>query len=203
MMLVQESRWYKVDETLPEVVAGLGASDAFIIGANVIDAHGGAALLAGASLGGRPGSIFTSIMAEGVPVVVAAGLEKLIPGTVGEAVRVAGRKGIDLAMGMAVGLMPIYGRIVTEVEAVKALSPVECHVIAKGGVDGAEGGISLMVSGEKPDVERIFKLALQLKGASLSGAPQSLEQCDSASARCAGHLACIYRSPKLLKKLAP
>lgn len=54
---------------------------------------------------------------------VAAGLEKLIPGRVEEAVRAAGRKGVALSMGMAVGLMPIYGRPMTEVEAVKLLAP--------------------------------------------------------------------------------
>ncbi len=200
-MLIQGSAWSNVDGELPEVVANLGESDAAIIGANLIDAHGGAAIMGGGSLGSRPGRVITGMMVEGVPIIVAAGLEKLIPGTVDQAVRAAGRKGVALSMGMAVGLMPLCGRVVSELEAVKLLAPVDCQVIGKGGIDGAEGGVTLVVSGKDVDVERIFRLALELKGAGTSGIAESLPECDKAGAGCQGHLACIYRSPRLVSML--
>lgn len=200
-MLIQGSAWRNVDDELPEMVAGLGEGDAVIIGANVIDAHGGAAMMGGGALGSRPGKVITGMMAEGVPIIVAAGLEKLMPGRVDQAVRAAGRKGVALSMGMAVGLMPIFGRVVTELEAVKLLAPVECQVIGRGGIDGAEGGVALAVSGKDADVERIFRLALELKGAGTSGIAESLPECDRAGDGCQGHLACIYRSPRLVSRL--
>ena len=193
-MLIEGSRWRNVDAELPAVVESLGERDVVVVGANIIDARGGAAMMAGAPLGGNPGGVMTGLMVEGVSIIVAAGLVKLIPGTVEEAVRAAGRKGVARSMGMAVGLMPIYGRVVTEVEAMKLLAPVQCQVIGRGGVDGAEGGVALLISGEDGDVESLFRLALELKGATTSGVPESLLECDGPGPRCHGHRACIYRS---------
>ncbi len=197
-MLIEGSRWRKVDDELQEVVPTLDENDVFVTGANLIDAHGGAAMAVGAPLGDRPGRILAGVQAQGVPVLVAAGLEKLIPGSVGEAVRAAGRKGVAFSTGMSVGLIPIFGRVITEVEAVRLLAPVQCQVVARGGLDGAEGGVGLAVWGEAPDVESIFRVALELKGATTSGADESLHECDSASTTCKGHQACIYRSPRLI-----
>ncbi len=200
-MLIEAGRWRNVDGELPEVVASLGEDDVFVIGANVIDAHGGAAMMAGSPLGGNPGKVMTGVMAEGITTIVAAGLEKLIPGTVDQAVRAAGRKNVTLSMGMSVGLMPIFGQIVTELEATKLLAPVECQIVGRGGVDGAEGGVALMVSGRDDDVESVFRLVLELKGTGTSGAAESLEECEQASRGCQGHRACVYRSPQLISRL--
>lgn len=200
-IVIEGGQWRKVGDDLLEVVSHLGHEDVYILGANIIDAFGGAALMGGDPLGGYPGKAMTGFMVEGVPVVVAAGLEKLIPGTVEQAVRAAGRRGVDLSMGMAVGLMPIYGKVVTEVEAVKLLAPVECQVIGRGGVGGAEGGVTLVVWGEKTDVEGIFALVLKLRGATTSGVTESFVECEGAGPRCQGHFACIYRSPKLVEHL--
>jgi hypothetical protein len=200
-MLVQGSEWRSADGELPEIVASLGASDAVVIGANIIDVHGGAAMMAGAPLGGGPGAVMTGIMAEGVPVIVAAGLEKLIPGTVSDAVRAAGRKSIDLSMGMAVGLMPIAGRVITELDALKILAPsVECQVIGRGGIHGSEGAASIVISGDESEVSRLFRLVLELKGAGTSGDQASLQECESASSKCKGHRSCFHRAPTLLER---
>ncbi len=197
-MLIEGSSWRKVDDELPEVVPSLGENDVFVIGANLIDAQGGAAMAVGAPLGDRPGRVLAGIQAQGVPILVAAGLEKLIPGSVGDAVRAAGRNGVDFSMGMSVGLIPLFGQVITEVEAVKLLAPVRCQVIARGGIDGAEGGVGLAVWGEPEAVGHIFRLVLELKGAATSGAEESLWECQSASSTCKGHRACIHRSPRLI-----
>ncbi|HEX2922707.1 MAG TPA: hypothetical protein VHS28_01615 [Chloroflexota bacterium] len=198
-MLVVGAEWRNIDDEMLKVVESLGAGDVVVIGANAIDAYGGAAMFAGAPLGGNPGLVMTGMMVEGPMVIVAAGLEKLIPGRLCDAVQVAGRKRIDISMGMSVGLMPIFGRVVTEVDAFKLLAPVDCQVIGRGGIAGAEGSTAFVLSGEESDVKRLFRLALELKGATTSGAPDSLVECVEASSRCRGHRACIYRSPKLLE----
>lgn len=199
-MLIEKDEWRAVDAELPEVVAGMGHDDVVVTGANAIDAFGGAAVVAGAPLGDRPGAVISGIMSEGLTVILAVGLEKLIPGTVWQAVQAAGRKSADLSTGMAVGLMPISGRIVTEVEALKILAPVECQVIAKGGIDGAEGATSIAFWGEEKDVRSLFLLVKEIKGATISGDPASLVECEAASRTCKGHRACIYRSPGLLRE---
>lgn len=198
-ILIEGDRWRGVDGELPDVVASLGQDDVVVTGANIIDAYGGAAMIAGAPLGDRPGAVMSGIMSEGLQVIVVAGLEKLIPGTVWQAVQAAGRKAADLSMGMAVGLMPIAGQVVTEIEALKILAPVECQVIAKGGIGGAEGATSIALWGDVADVRSLFQLVLGLKGAQVSGDPASLQECEAASRTCKGHRACVYRSPGLLR----
>lgn len=197
-MLVEGSGWRNIDEEMPKAVESLGAGDVVIIGANAIDACGAAAMFAGAPLGANPGQVMAGIMLEEATVIVAAGLEKLIPGKLSEAVQVAGRKRIDISMGMSVGLMPIFGRVVTEVEAFKLLAPMECQVIGRGGIAGAEGSTVFVLTGEESDVKRVFRLALELKGATTSGTADSMVECVEASDRCKGHRACVYKSPKLL-----
>jgi hypothetical protein len=198
-MLVEGAKWRNIDDEMPKAVESLGAGDLIVIGANAIDAYGGAAMFAGAPLGANPGQVMTGMMVEGATVIVAAGLEKLIPGRLSDAIQAAGRKRVDISMGMSVGLMPIFGRVVTEVEAFQLLAPVECRVIGRGGIVGAEGSTTCVLSGEEADVKGLFRLALGLKGATTSGAPDSLVECVEASSRCKGHRACIYRSPKLLE----
>ncbi len=199
-MLVEGGEWRSVDGELPEVVANLRREDVVVTGANIIDAYGGAAVVAGAPLGDKPGAVMSGIMSEGVTVILAVGLEKLIPGNVVDAIRAAGRKAADLSTGMSIGLMPLFGRIVTEIEALKILAPVECQIIAKGGINGAEGATSIAFWGDEADVRRLFNLVLKLKGATLSGDPVSLVECEAASRTCKGHRACIYRSPGLLRE---
>lgn len=193
-LLLERGGWRGLrSEELLDVVRSLGPDDLFIVGANVIDAYGGAALMASTALGGNGGRILSPLMAEGIPILVAAGLEKLIPGTVADAVRAASRRGVELSMGAPIGLMPVVGRVVTEIEAVKALAPVECQAVGRGGIQGAEGSLTLAVWGEPADVRALFETAMALKGSRESGAAESLEECDYPSPKCAEHPSCIYR----------
>lgn len=192
-ILISGMEWRNVDQQLPDVVAGLRAGDVAVIGANIIDTQGRAAMMAGRALGGVPGQALSGLMAQGVSVLVAAGLEKLIPGSVDEAVRQAGMVGCDWSMGMAVGLMPIVGRVVTEVDALEILAGVSCTVIGRGGVDGAEGGSTLVIKGETDRVRRAIDSVLGVKGARTSGSPSSWPECRAGNARCREHQPCLWR----------
>jgi hypothetical protein len=192
-ILIESGRWRNVDDDLPVAAAGMGPRDVAVIGANIIDAQGRAAVMAGRPLGGNPGQVMTGIMAQGIQVIVAAGLEKLIPGSVDDAVRNAGMAGCDWSMGMSIGLMPIIGRVITEVEAIQILSPVSCTVVGKGGIDGAEGGITLVLKGETPDVQRVIDAVLTIKGASASGSPESWPECAAGSVNCREHHCCVWK----------
>jgi len=101
----------------------------------------------------------------GVAIIDAAGLEKLIRGSVDDVVRASGMAGCDWSLGMPVGLMPIVGRLVTEVEALELLAGVTGTVIGRSGIDGAEGGVTLVVCGEGPKVRRAITAVFGVKGA--------------------------------------
>lgn len=49
------------------------------------------------------------------------------------------------------------GNVYTEIEALKEFADVEVRVTAKGGVMGAEGGVSLLIFGKKGEVEKAEK----------------------------------------------
>ena len=178
----------------PRAVQSLGRDDLLISGANIIDAHGGAALMCGMKLCNGAGPWLAASGVEGFGVIIAAGLEKLIPGRVEDAVRRTGRLLVDRSYGMAVGLLPLQGEVFTELEAVKSLAPVECWIAGRGGIGGAEGAATLVVEGEASRVSIIEKAYLEVRGRELSGAPESLQtECAAGSPGCRGHLACVYK----------
>ncbi len=192
-IVVEGGRWRNVDDDLPAVIAAMDRRDVAVLGANIIDTQGRAAMMAGRALGGNPGQVMTGLMAQGVQVMVAAGLEKLIPGSVDDAVRQAGMAGCDWSMGMSVGLMPIVGRVITEVEAIRIIAPVTCAVIGRGGIDGASGGVTFSVAGEVADVQRVIEAVMAAKGAGTSGSPESWPECKAGSPNCREHHCCVWK----------
>ncbi len=99
-------------------------------------------------------------------------------------------------MGMAVGLIPIVGKVFTEIEAIKTVSNLEAVVIGRGGIDGAEGAAVFSVESPQEKCELLLKIIKTIKGASTSGDEESLEECKPGSPGCKNHMACIYRTGK-------
>lgn len=56
------------------------------------------------------------------------------------------------------------GSVYTEIEAIKEFADVDVFVTAKGGVDGAEGGVSLLICGTKQEVEKAENVIKQISG---------------------------------------
>ena len=96
-----------LDPDFDTALLQLGPSDVIIIGANIIDNFGGAAMLAGSPAGNNCGRGVSAMSVEGGKTIIAAGMEKLIPGSVWDSIRAAQRKGVDASRGMACGLFPI------------------------------------------------------------------------------------------------
>jgi len=194
--LIDQGRLIDPDDIMEEVIEKLGPDDVGIIGANAIDVWGNCALMYGAALGGKPGRIISGLMADVRNIIIAAGLEKLVPGSITEIVPKAARKSVDLSMGMAVGLIPIAGTLITEKEAISLLGQVDCTVIGKGGVFGAEGATTLIIEGDKNEVERVLRIVISVKGAEASGVAESLPHCVAPTEYCRLHRSCIYRKTK-------
>jgi hypothetical protein len=192
--LIVKGKGTNISDRWQEAMSSLNLGDFFITGANIIDVYGNAALMAGAMFGGRPGPWIQGAWIEGVHAIIAVGLEKLIPGSVNEVIKVAGRMRADKSYGMAVGFMPVFGEIFTEVEAIKTLAHVDCHVIGKGGIFGAEGSTTVLVDGKDEEVSRIDKIYQEIHGSPISGTIESLNECESGSPSCKRHLGCVYKN---------
>ena len=171
----------------------LTPEDLVITGANAFDTHGHAVIMAATYAGGRSLPAFQELLIEGVPFLIAAGLEKLAPGNLWEKVPLVGRKKADYSYGAAVGLVPLHGEIFTEVEALQALARVSAFVIGKGGIHGAEGSTTFLVEGPEKEVEKIDAVYQQVKGAGLSGDPRNLIPCERGSLSCKHHVGCLFK----------
>lgn len=172
---------------------GFTPEDLVVTGANAIDIHGHAAIMAGSFAGGQGLSSFQSLLIEGVPFLIAAGLEKLIPGNVMDLFPILGRRKVDLSYGMSVGLIPIFGRVFTEVQALETLAKVKVWVIGKGGILGAEGSSTLLIEGPQAELLKIDRLYQEVKGAGLSPLPRNLIPCSRGSVSCKSHIRCLYK----------
>lgn len=181
------------DGWLAEIAASMGPGDVFVCGANLIDPWGGAVMMAGKDLCGEPGGIIPVIESEGVKCFVAAGLEKLSPLPLRESCENAGRKTPVWSMGMAVGLVPVQGRVVTELEALSMLGYPDRWLVGRGGISGGEGSSTFVAeTGSEEEMAALLAFLGQIKGAATSGVKTSLEECLRCGPGRAGHLGCVY-----------
>ncbi|MDT8900212.1 hypothetical protein [Anaeroselena agilis] len=193
IVLIEGGQWRCVDGCLAEELATMDSGDLFITGANALDRHGTAGLMAGLAGGGAAGKALSMLNSEGIQTIVAVGLEKLIPGSIADICRKAGRGRVDRSMGMAVGLLPLFGRVVTEKEALEMMTGAAVTVLGAGGVDGAEGATTMLVEGTEEQVDKAFALIAAQAGRPAVGAPESFASCGEGGYYCARHVGCIYR----------
>lgn len=192
-ILVEGGTHTGIDKMIEKVTGSLGKDDVIVVSPNAIDVDGNAAMMAAAPLGHDAGKAISGFSSQGCKVIIASGLEKLIPIKISEAIQACGRIAIDKSFGAAVGLIPIVGELVTEKEAIEGLADVSATVIGAGGIHGAEGSVTLVVDGVKSEVNKILEIVFKIKGAELGGTPESLTECEGGCPQCGKHLACVYR----------
>jgi hypothetical protein len=193
-LLIENGKYSGIDPTILKETAELGKDDVIVVGANALDVDGNAAMMAAAPLGHNAGQAISGFSSQGTKVIIAVGLEKLIPGKIRDAIQACGRISIDKSMGAAIGLIPVVGEIVTEKEALENLADVNATVVGAGGIQGAEGSTTIVIDGSESEVEKILKIVLEIKGSETSGTPESLLECVGDSPQCVRHLACIYKN---------
>jgi len=155
-----------VEEDAEGIVAEMGASDMFVKGANAVDSEGRAWVMLASETGGTVGRTLGTLLARGVPILVPVGLEKFVPMSLEKASALTGIHRVELSTGVPVGLMPVPGEIVSEIEAFRLLGEVDVHVIGAGGIGGGEGSHTFLIDGEAGEVEKIFNLVKGIKGES-------------------------------------
>lgn len=193
LMLLRNGIPEPCEGRLADVARSMGPDDVAICGANIFDTQGRAALMAGKDLGGETGSVYPSLEAEGIRCLVAAGLEKLSPEPLSGASRAAGRKAAVWATGMAVGLIPVPGQIITELDALSILGYERRWLIGRGGIGGAEGACTFIVEGASNELKQLENVIRAIKGLRESGAEDSLAECLRCGPGGGYHLACVYR----------
>jgi hypothetical protein len=151
-VIIRDGQWER-EKTIYDVVDDLGAGDAILKGANAFDPYGHAAVQVGNPQGGTILAAVSAVIGRRVRLFVPVGLEK----RVFEDVHVlAQRCNAPDAHGPRLFVMP--GEIFTELDAIGLLTGAEAHLLAAGGVYGAEGSAWLGVSGADDQVQATAEL---------------------------------------------
>ncbi len=143
------------------VINEMTASDVVIKGANALDPQGIAGVTMANPTGGTTGALIGTIMAKGINFIIPVGIEKSIPYSVLDISKRIGIQRCTKATGLPVGMMPLPGKVITEVEALTLLGAEDVFPIGAGGVEGGEGSVTLCVTGDK--AEEIFDIVQKVK----------------------------------------
>ncbi len=147
-----------------QVLSSLAAGDVVIKGGNALDPWGVVGVLLASSSGGTVGRYIPSAVARGVDVVIPISLSKSIHSSVIELSQEMGAGRIALHAGLACGLFPLHGQVVTEIEAMRLLADVDAVHVTSNGVGVGHGSVSLLLTGEEDNVRRAFAMTEELAG---------------------------------------
>jgi hypothetical protein len=138
--------------------------DVYIKGVNAFDPQGNVGVLYGFAK--SIGYILSAWRKKKFNFVYPVGLEKLIQTPIAKATREAKKAQYSYGMGMSAGLIPWpRGKTITEIDAVEILSGAKAIHIASGGLDGAEGAVTLVIKGNDEQVKKAIEYIEQSKGA--------------------------------------
>lgn len=149
------------EENPDNVLKEMDCDDVYVSGANALDFNGNAAMMVVAWNGGTIGRHLPVVVSQGIHHIIPVGLEKLIPVSIDQAVKEAGISKVKYAMARPYGLIPLYGRVITEVEAIKILTGATAVPICAGGVVGSEGSIHLVIKGDDQQVKKAWDMICQ------------------------------------------
>jgi hypothetical protein len=150
--------------TVSEILRDFDSHSVVIKGASAIDADGNAGVFVANREGGTAGMAIGTILARGIRLIAAVGLEKLVP-SVRQAVSLCGQDTFDYVQGLRVGMIPLCNaKVVTEIEAIKILTGVASFHVASGGINGSEGSVVLVAEGKPEAISKTIDLIESIKG---------------------------------------
>ena len=156
---------YMENTKVIDVLDKMGPGDVIIKGANALDENYVPIVLLASDTGGTVGAFLGPAAAKNIKVIVPVGLEKSIPAAYEEFCGQFGKDDWDYAIGEPVGAIAITeGIAFTEIEAIEVLFDATAIPIAAGGVNGAEGSISLFIEGDDDEIARAYEFFKDLKG---------------------------------------
>lgn len=159
-------RGSRINESITAVVERMKPGDVLIKGANAVDARGIAGVMLASEVGGTIASIYGIAKARGIDIIIPVTLEKFIPGSLEDISKEAGINVISRSTGIPVGIFPVAGEIITEIEAFKLLFGVEALPMGAGGIGGGEGSRTFLLKGDAERVEEAFRTVRIIKGES-------------------------------------
>jgi hypothetical protein len=140
-VVIVDGAWQQ-GKTIFDVVDDLKEGDVVLKGANALDPYGQAAVQIGHPQGGTIHAALAAVYGRRVRLIVPVGVEKRVFEDV-----VALARYVNAPGGAGTRLYPLPGDVFTEMEAIELLTGVEVHLVAAGGIYGAEGSAWIAVTG--------------------------------------------------------
>ncbi|MBG0763957.1 MAG: AroM family protein [Tissierellales bacterium] len=201
-VLIEGKNYTNIDLCFLDSVKSLNSEDVIISSANLFDSYGNAAIMAGSEGGGSVGLSLGAWYTEGAKIIIPIGIEKLVPGNINEIIKNTSRKGKSFSYGMAVGLFPLQGELITEIEALNILTGVKSFPVGAGGLGIAQGSVTLEIHGTSEQIKKTVEIVKRIKSQNLkfSGTEKSKLDCRFPNERCGLHVGCSYKSGELEEK---
>jgi hypothetical protein len=141
-VVLRRGEWLK-GKTIFDVADDLRSGDVILKGANALDlARGQAAIFIGDARAGTAGASILAVAGRRVELILPVGLEKRVAGDLFD---LAAK--VNAPKNRGPRLLPMPGRVFTELDAIALWSGARAELFAAGGVGGAEGSVWLGVSG--------------------------------------------------------
>jgi hypothetical protein len=138
-------------------VSDMKQGDVFIKGANALDYKNKIAGVLMMHPTGGTLSVYGALISKKINLIIPIGLEKIVLDDISE-LSMLSREIDSHPKAPVVSMMPITGKIITEIEALFILCGVNARLLSAGGVKGAEGAVTLLITGEKADIENAINL---------------------------------------------
>jgi hypothetical protein len=138
-------------------VADMKSGDVFIKGANALDYKNKIAGVLMMHPTGGTLSVYGALISKKINLIIPVGLEKIVTDDITE-LSMLSRESNCHPKAPVVSLMPITGNIITEIEALDILCGVKAKLLSAGGVKGAEGAVTLFITGEQGAVDNAVSL---------------------------------------------
>ncbi|MFW9793066.1 MAG: hypothetical protein ACFFEE_02090 [Candidatus Thorarchaeota archaeon] len=156
---------YLKNKKVIDVVDQMDSDDVIIKSANALDENYVPVILLAHDTGGTIGTFIGPAASKNINVIVPVGLEKSIPVAYEEFCGQFGKDDWDYSIGTPVGAIALtQGIAFTEIDAIEALFDASAIPIAAGGVNGAEGSVSLFIEGGDEEIARAHEFFMDLKG---------------------------------------
>lgn len=151
-VIISGGQWQK-GKTILDVVDDLKAGDVVLKGANAFDRRGQAAVQIAHPKGGTIIAALSAVVGQRVQLIVPVGLEKRVLEDVSV---LAQRCNAPSARGLR--MLPIPGKIFTELDAIGLMTGAEACLLAAGGIYGAEGAAWLGITGTEEQIQAAAEL---------------------------------------------
>lgn len=138
-------------KSIHDVADGMKVGDIIFKGANAVNlATGESAVLAGNPTSGTMGPIYRAAIGRRVRVIVPVGVEKRVEEPIHQLCQI-----VNSTESTGLRLAPSVGKAYTELDAIRALTGMQPHLVAAGGVCGCEGAAFFQCVGTAEQLEQL------------------------------------------------